>query len=106
MDSQHSDVLVNSKGKKRERINEALAKLNRTLCSKCHKIRAKVLEDGVCTMCWKKENISDVIEKNERTTSLRLGPSAAWAFGLQEVEVVGEQIWLLGAKALAQNVQD
>ena len=40
------------------------------------------------------------------TTSLRLGPSAAWAFGLQEVEVVGEQIWLLGAKALAQNVQD
>ena len=40
------------------------------------------------------------------TTSLRLGPSAAWAFGLQEVEVVGEQIWLLGVKALAQNVQD
>ena len=40
------------------------------------------------------------------TTSLRLGPSAAWAFGLQEVEVVGEQIWLLGANALAQNVQD
>ena len=40
------------------------------------------------------------------TTSLRLGPSAAWAFCLQEVEVVGEQIWLLGAKALAQNVQD
>ena len=40
------------------------------------------------------------------TTSLRLGPSAAWAFGLQEVEVVGEQIWLLGAKALAHNVQD
>ena len=39
-------------------------------------------------------------------TSLQLGPSAAWAFGMQEVEVVGEQIWLLGAKALAQNVQD
>ena len=31
---------------------------------------------------------------------------AAWAFGMQEVEVVGEQIWLLGAKAFAQNVQD
>ena len=39
---------------------------------------------------------------NQRLRALAGG----WAIGMQEVEVVGEQIWLLGAKALAQNVQD
>ena len=55
------------------------------------------------------ENIKPIFIHFTHFTSqlaLRLGPSAAWAFGMQEVEVIGEQIWLLGAKALAQNVQD
>ena len=29
--------------------------MNRVLCIRCHKIRAKALESGVCITCWKEQ---------------------------------------------------
>ena len=55
MQDQHSQLLASSCGKERERIVNLLATMNRVLCTKCHKIRAKALENGVCTTCWKEQ---------------------------------------------------
>ena len=35
-------------------IVNKIQKLNRWICSKCNRIKAKVDENGICTPCWKK----------------------------------------------------
>ena len=60
--------LRDCQGHQREVLLRAIEKLNRVLCRKCHRIRAKADKDSVCTYCWKPQIMSNAFEGTEEAT--------------------------------------
>jgi len=62
LERQHSMELKNWKGHQREILLQAIKKLNRVICLKCHRIRGSADQDGVCTSSWKRSIQEEIIE--------------------------------------------
>ena len=53
LERSHKDLLRDCEGSTLEAITRSLERIHRTICQSCRKIRAKINEDGICSVCWK-----------------------------------------------------
>ena len=53
IERKHSDILRGEDGAAKTAIKDIIEGLNRVICWKCCKIRAKSYENGLCSSCWK-----------------------------------------------------